>query len=199
MLQHLGEHEAAQQIEDAVFVTLEQGEAVTLDVARQTGNVESSTSTSGFADTVIKNLGRAPSVRYPTKSDGGPAVAPLPKPRWDARPAIVETTELVGVDIFTEHDADATTTGQALEVVAGPDFKLQFVSARGTLVYPTANANIDTVGWWRCRFVAADGGQVSDAAILSLVERVGAVMPWVHIQKLRLFEGAEGFTRAQGQ
>ena len=40
---------------------------------------------------------------------------------------------------------------------------------------------------------------VSDAAILSLIERVGGVMPWVHIQKLRLFEGEEGFTRAQGQ
>jgi isocitrate dehydrogenase len=200
MLKHLGEAEAAQKIEDAVFVTLEEGKSVTLDVARQAGNVEASTSTSGFADSIIENLGRAPSIRYPVKSDGAPAVAPQPKPRWDARPAIAATTELVGVDIFTEHDADAAATGQALEAVAGPDFKLQFVSARGTLVYPTANANIDTVGWWRCRFVAAEeGAPVTDAAILALIARVGEVMPWVHIQKLRLFEGEEGFTRAQGQ
>jgi len=200
MLKHLGEAEAAQKIEDAVFVTLEEGHSVTLDVARQAGNVEASTSTSGFADSIIENLGRAPSIRYPVKSDGAPAVAPDPKPRWDARPAIVGTTELVGVDIFTEHDADAATTGQALEAVAGPDFKLQFVSARGTLVYPATNSNIDTVGWWRCRFVAAaDGVAVTDSAILALIERVGAVMPWMHIQKLRLFEGEEGFTRAQGQ
>ena len=169
-------------------------------MARQAGNVEAATSTSGFADSVIENLGRTPSVRYPTKSDGGPAVAPASRPRWDARPAIVSSTELVGVDIFTEHDADATATGQKLEAIAGPDFKLQFVSARGTLVYPAANANIDTVGWWRCRFVPAEeGAAVTDAGILALVERVGAVMPWVHIQKLRLFEGEEGFTRAQGQ
>jgi len=200
MLQHLGEAEAAQKIEDAVFVTLEEGEAVTLDVARQSGDVERSVSTSGFADAIIENLGRAPSVRYPTKSDGAPSVTPAPRPRWDARPAIVSTTELVGVDIYTENDADPLATGQALEAVAGPEFKLQFVSARGTLVYPTINSNIDTVGWWRCRFVAADGGAaVTDQAILALIERVGAVMPWVHIQKLRLFEGEEGFTRAQGQ
>ena len=199
MLKHLGEAAAAQQIEDAVFATLEDG-AVTLDVARQAGNVESATSTSGFADSVIENLGKQPTVRYPVKSDGAPAVAPQPKPRWEARPAIVETTQLVGVDIFTEHDADATATGQKLETVAGPDFKLQFVSARGTLVYPAANANIDTVGWWRCRFVATeDGAEVSDEQILGLIARVGEVMPWVHIQKLRLFEGEEGFTRAQGQ
>jgi isocitrate dehydrogenase len=200
MLKHIGEAEAAQRIEDAVFVTLEEGQAMTLDVARQTGNVEQATSTSGFADSIMQNLGRAPSVRYPTKSDGGPVVPPQPRPRWEARPAIVSTTELVGVDIFTEHDADAAATGQALEAVAGPDFKLQFVSARGTLVYPAANANIDTVGWWRCRFVAAQAGaSVTDRAILDLIDRVGAVMPWVHVQKLRLFESEEGFTRAQGQ
>ena len=65
MLKHLGEAEAAQQIEDAVFVTLEEGKAVTLDVARQSGNVEASTSTSGFADAVIENLGRAPAHALP--------------------------------------------------------------------------------------------------------------------------------------
>jgi len=200
MLRYLGEAQAAQTVEDAVFVTLEEGKAVTLDVARQAGNVEQATSTSGFADSIIENLGRAPSVRYPTKSDGAPSTPLEPRPRWAARPAIVDTTQLVGVDIYAEHDADATATGRALEAVAGPDFKLQFVSARGTLVYPAANSNIDTVGWWRCRFVAAEEGAiVTDAGILGLIERVGAVMPWVHIQKLRLFEGEEGFTRAQGQ
>ena len=85
MLKHLGEPEAAQQIEDAVFVTLEEGKAVTLDVARQSGNVEASTSTSGFADTVIENLGRAPAHRYPTKSEP-PAQAPAPLARWEPRP-----------------------------------------------------------------------------------------------------------------
>ena len=200
MLKHLGESEAAQKIEDAVFVTLEEGQAVTLDVARQTGDVEQATSTSGFADAIIENLGRAPSVRYPVKSDGAPANPPASQPRWDARPAIVDSTETIGVDIYTENDATPAATGRALEAVAGPDFRLQFVSARGTLVYPVANSRIDTVGWWRCRFVAAaDGAAVTDAAILELVGRVGAVMPWVLIQKLRLFEGGEGFTRAQGQ
>ena len=200
MLQHIGEADAAQRIEDAVFVTLEEGEAVTLDVARQAGDVEQSTSTSGFADAIIENLGRAPTVRYPVKSDGAPATLPDPKPRWEARPAIADGTEVIGVDIYTEQDADPARVGGALEAVAGPDFALQFVSARGTLVYPVANPNIDTVGWWRCRFVAADEGTtVEDAAILGLLERVGAIMPWVHIQKLRTFDGEEGFTRAQGQ
>ncbi len=37
MLRHLGETAAAQQVEDAVFVTLEEGKAMTLDVARAAG------------------------------------------------------------------------------------------------------------------------------------------------------------------
>jgi isocitrate dehydrogenase len=199
MLRYLGEADAAQKIEDAVYVTLEQGDAVTLDVARQAGNVEKSTSTSGFADAIIANLGRAPSVRYPTKATA-PASVPEPLPRWEMRSAIADDTRLIGVDIYTEQDGEPAPVGQALEAIAGPDFKLQFVSARGTLVYPAASANIDTVGWWRCRFVAAeDGASVDDAAILGLLGRVGAAMPWVHVQKLRMFGDEEGFTRAQGQ
>ncbi len=199
MLRYLDEPAAAQRIEDALFVTLEEGQAVTLDVARQAGDVERATSTSGFADAIIDNLGRAPATRYPSKA-AAPATAPEPRPRWEARSAIAADTQLIGVDIFTEQDGDPTAVGRALEALAGPDFKLQFVSARGTLVYPAASANIDTVGWWRCRFVAAEeGATVDDAAILALLSRVASAMAWVHVQKLRLFGGEEGFTRAQGQ
>jgi isocitrate dehydrogenase len=199
MLKHLGEQDAAQRVEDAVFVTLEGG-AVTLDVARQTGDVERSTSTTGFTDAIIANLGRAPTTRYTTKSAGAPATAPVPVARWAARPAIDPATRLVGVDVFVEHDADSEATGRALESVARPDFRLEFIDSRGTVVYPAGSARIDTVGWWRCRFqVAEAGAEIGDAAILALLERVGGVMTWEHVQKLRVFEGEAGFTMAQGQ
>ncbi len=59
MLRHLGEADAAQRVEDAVFVTLEEGQAVTLDVARQQGDVEEAVSTTGYTDAIIANLGRS--------------------------------------------------------------------------------------------------------------------------------------------
>ena len=95
MLEHLGETEAAQEIEDAVFVTLEEGAAVTLDVARQAGDVEQATSTSGFADAIIANLGRAPATRYPSKANP-PAVAPEPLHRWPARRSVIARHAVAG-------------------------------------------------------------------------------------------------------
>jgi len=200
MLRHLGEASAAQHIEDAVFVTLEEGEAVTLDVARQAGDVEQSTSTSGFADAIIENLGRAPATTYERKSQGPPATLPEPRPRWELRTVDGPDTQVIGVDIYTEMDGAPEPIGQALEAAAGPEFRLLLVSARGTKVYPTGSSSTDTVGWWRCRFVAAqEGATVTDAAILALLGRVGERMPWAHVQKLRMFGEDEGFTRAQGQ
>jgi isocitrate dehydrogenase len=200
MLRHIGEPDAAQRIEDAVFVTLEEGEAVTLDVARQAGDVERSTSTSGFADAIIANLGRAPSTRYALKSQGAPATPPQPRPRWQVRSVAGDDVRLVGVDVYTEQDGEAEAVGRTLEEAAGPEFRLLLVSARGTVVYPAENSNIDTVAWWRCRFVAAEqGGSVDDAAILRLLGRIGERMPWVHVQKLRMYGDEEGYTRAQGQ
>ncbi len=199
MLKHLGEAEAAQMIEDAVFVTLEEGAAVTLDVARQAGDVEQATSTSGFADAIIANLGRAPVTRYPSKANP-PAVAPEPLHRWPARPVDPADTQLLGVDVYTEMDGDPQPVGKALDEAAGPEFRLLLMSARGTVVYPSGNPHTDTVAWWRCRFVAAEeGGTVDDAAILRLLARIGERMTWAHVQKLRIIEGETGFTKAQGQ
>jgi isocitrate dehydrogenase len=107
---------------------------------------------------------------------------------------------LVGVDVYTERDGDAEPLGRLLEGLAAPDFRLLLISTRGTVAYPESRADIDTVGWWRCRFVAAEeGGSVDDAAILALLARVAEHVPWMHVQKLRTYGEEEGFTRAQGQ
>ena len=137
MLRHLGEPEAAQRIEDAVLVTLEEGEAVTLDVARQTGDVEHATSTSGFADAIIANLGRGPSTRYPRRSQGAPAVPPAARPRWHGAQRGRRSTSASSAWTSTSsRTATGGRVGAALEAAAGPEFRLLFVSARGTVVYP---------------------------------------------------------------
>ena len=62
MLRHIGELDLADQVEDAVLATLEEGKALPQDVVRQQGgDVEAAVSTTGFTDAVIENLGRTPS------------------------------------------------------------------------------------------------------------------------------------------
>lgn len=199
MLRHLGEHQAAQRIEDAVNVTLEEGQAVTLDVARQQGDVEQSTSTSGFGDAVIGNLGRGPRQTY-GRGRTVPAAAPEPRARWSYAPSDrVVATELVGVDVYIESDDPPEVIGTLLRDAARADFHLAAVTSRGTIAWPAGAARIDGVGWWGARFVAADRASITDAEILGLLGRIGEHYRWMDVQKLTTFGAEEGFTRAQGE
>jgi isocitrate dehydrogenase len=201
MLRHIGETEAAKRIENAVLVTLEEGRAVTLDIARQAGDVEQATSTTGYTDAVIANLGRSPSTDYRRARVLPGGTAPVSPPRWSYAPADrAVATRLVGVDVYVEADVDPVALGVALDAFAEPEFQLQMISTRGTMVYPSTGARIDSVGWWSCRFVAIDDAtDIDDAAIRRLVGRIVTAYPWVSLEKLRVYGDAEGFTRAQGQ
>jgi isocitrate dehydrogenase len=200
MLRHLGEVDAARTFEDAVFVTLDEGRAVTLDVARQTGDVEEATSTSGFTDAIIANLGRTQAERLASRASP-PATPPASHPRWERRAIASQDARTVGVDVYAEADLEPAVLGRSLEALAGPDFRLELISARGTVVHPAENLRVDTVGWWRCRFrLLAPGDEAAnDAAIVGLLGRIGSRHSWMHVQKLRLFGSEEGYTRAQGQ
>ncbi len=203
MLRHVGESAAADTIEDAVLVTLEEGRAVTQDLARQTGgDVEQAASTSGFTDAIIASLGKQPTTVPPRAGSERPSGAAAPKPSWtygaDVSAAVPRAT--VGVDLFLETWDDAGAAGRALEALAGEALTLQMISSRGTMVYPETGLKPDSVGLLRARFVAREPGTgVSDADVAALVLRVGERFAWTHIEKLHVFAGADGFTKAQGQ
>ncbi len=203
MLRHVGEGAAADTIEDAVIVTLEEGKAVTQDLARQTGgDVEHAASTTGFTDSIIESLGKQPATVPPRTGAERPSGGTSPRPVWtygaEVSAAVRRTT--VGVDLFLETWEPADAAGAGLEALAGDGLRLQMISSRGTMVWPSTGLSPDSVGLLRARFVArADGAAVSDADITSLVGRVGEQFAWTHIEKLHVFAGEDGFTKAQGQ
>ncbi len=203
MLRHVGEAAAAASIEDAVLVTLEEGKAVTQDLARQTGgDVEHAASTTGFTDSIIANLGRRPATVPPRSDAVRPAVEPTPRQRWSygaaVSAAVPRTT--VGVDLFLESWAKPAEAGPELTALGGDALALQMVDSRGTMVYPDTGLNPDAVGVLRARFVArVDGAPVTDADIAALLGRVGERFAWTHVEKLHVFAGEDGFTKAQGQ
>jgi isocitrate dehydrogenase len=193
MLRYLGRFEAANAMENAILVALEEG-VHTADLARGKPAV----GTQGFADAVIARLGRrsdtwavrsAQPMRFPPPTS--PAVAVHAKERT-----------VVGCDVFTEWGGTAEALGHALEAaVSGSAMRLLMISNRGTQVYPaTGGAQTDAVDHWRCRFVPRDAAApVTDAHILELLARVGGTCPWMHVEKLQVFDGVDGFTKAQGQ
>ena len=204
MLRHLGETVAADRIEDAVLVTLEEGQAVTQDLARQTGgDVEHAASTTGFTDSIIANLGRRPATVPPRSDSQRPAVAPTPRPRW-----------AYGDGRLGRRPADHRRRGPLPRVLGARGgcrarrskrspataLVLEMVDSRGTMVYPHTGLNPDPVGVFRARYVArAQDAAVTDAEIAALLGRVGARFAWTHIEKLHVFAGEDGFTKAQGQ
>jgi isocitrate dehydrogenase len=203
MLRHIGETAAADRIEDAVLVTLEEGHATTQDLVRQTGgDVDTAASTTGFTDAVIANLGRSPAT-LKARRMGAADHAPAPLHAWSYGPEHYAAIErrTIGLDIFIETDSDAGRLGPELEGLAasGP-FELRFIESRGTKVYPSVGLSSDGVRLLRARFVTRDGGAAAERDLLALQGRVAERQPgWTHIEKLHVFNGADGFTKAQGE
>ncbi len=203
MLRHLGEGAAADRIEDAVLVTLEEGKAVTQDLARQTGgDVEQAASTSGFTDTIIGNLGRSPETVPSRTGSERPSGEASPRARWAYGPEVSAKVarRTIGADLFLECWEDAAAVGPVLEGLAGETLMLQMVESRGSMVWPSTGLTPDTVGVLRARFVARGEDQaVPDSELLALQERIGERFAWTHVEKLHVFDGEPGFTKAQGQ
>lgn len=191
MLRHLDEFAAAQAIENALMVTLEQG-VYTRDVS-PTGCV----STTAFTDRVIANLGRR-SERWHTRDHKALRITPLAAERDYVRPS---TRRTIGADVFVESALSPEELGKSLETLSADSaLRLKMISNRGTKVYPATGGMTDCVDHWRCRFVLRDSAAaLEDHALLALVGKIAGPHRWMHLEKLEEIDGAAGFTRAQGE
>jgi isocitrate dehydrogenase len=195
MLRHLGEFEAADKIEHALFVTLEEGKVKTGDVVGYDSG--KACTTTAFTEAIIANLGRRPSTIV-TRERRPLRMPVLPSDPVAVRPKV---RRCVGADVFVETGHLPNVLGPALEnLAAGSPFQLKMVSNRGTQVYPDRGTLIDCVDHYRCRFVLRNpDAEASDADLLDLVARVGRQYRWVHVEKLQEFDGQLGYTKAQGE
>lgn len=194
MLRHLGEFEAAAKIKNAVLFTLAEGKAQTFDI---TGSEERCATTTEYTDRIIRHLGDA------SPHWAGREYKPIQLPQVSEAPDLVkpEQRRVIGVDIFVEAGGTAEALGESLEQLAVESpLKLKMISNRGTKVYPPTGTLTDCVDHWRCRFVLRDGqGEVNDADVLDLLQRVASRHRWMHVEKLQEFNGQPGFTKAQGE
>jgi isocitrate dehydrogenase len=192
MLRHLDEFAAATDIEHAILVTLEQG-IRTRDILGDDGSV----STTAFTDTIISNLGKR-SEKWQVRE-----YKEIKMPQLPAIPNFVEaqSRRVIGADIFIESSLSADELGHSMESIAeGTSLHLKMISNRGTKVYTPTGAITDCVDQWRCRFMQNNAdGEISDADLLALIQKISSQHRWAHIEKLQEFNGEQAFTKAQGE
>jgi isocitrate dehydrogenase len=195
MLQHIGQTDVAENIHNAWLRTLEDG-MHTGEIASAEHTVET-VGTDGFAKAVVARLGRKPE-KLPVASYGegrmdmGLFVTKLP-PR--------QKKELVGVDVFLDWSESATPSALAKKLNAvqtgGPD--LSSIAVGGLKVWPYALEDHRIADHWCCRYMSADGEELTGgqiAALLAALYKAGFDV--VKTDNLYHFDGERGFSLAQG-
>lgn len=186
LLRQLGEGDAAEAVEHAVVLTLDQG-IRTPDVPGRGTPV----GTAVFADAVISNLGRKlPGWRSRARQ-------PVRLPARVLRPEPEAGLRLVGVDVLVE-------AGTVPEVLAarlaratdGTRLHLAALLDRGA-PYPSPGREPEPGGCLRARFLLRDPADpMPDADVLLLLARVAEQARWVHAEKLAELDGEPAYTPA---
>lgn len=194
MLRHIGEFEAADIIENALMVTLAKDKILTRDIA----GTQKAASTTEYTDAIIRNFGQKLEgwkIRHhkPIK------MTKLPESQAEIK---VKTRSINGIDLFLEAQNDIENMAKKLDLAAAPsNMKLKLISNRGVKVFPNDHGTeSDLTDCFRCRFIAkGDNRDISNADIMQLVTNVAKDYPWMHIEKLSMFDGVPGYSKAHGE
>jgi isocitrate dehydrogenase len=190
MLRHIGEGKAANDVEQAVLVALESG-IRTSDMI----GVQNPASTTEFTQVVISSLGKRSKVSPPRDYKK----VQLPPAIPGVNVVSATSRRLIGLDVYIESDLDPAKLAAVLELVAKPSpLKLQMITNRGAMVFPSSGRRVSLVDHFRCRFVLRDtAAALTDVEILALLGTIGARHRWMHIEKLQEFDGQPAFSKSQ--
>ena len=193
MLRHIGEFEAAELIEQALVVTLGVDKVYTRDVLGDAGSV----STTAFTQKIIDNFGR----KHPEWEEHPYKAIKMPVLTDSQKSIEVKTRGVNGIDLFIEAHNDLEGMGKKLTDVAGAaNMQLKLISNRGVKVFPNDyGTKPDLTDCFRCRFISKDGSDVNDNDIMKLVALVNTDYRWMHIEKLNVFDGVAGYSKAHGE
>lgn len=202
MLTHIGQGKVAQRIQQALYLTLEDG-IHTADIY----NPNSSTalvSTEDFAQAVIDRLDAAPGK---FKSSVFAESKPIQIPRYQRKQV---DKELVGCDVFIDWRGELPESiGNKLTSVSGGSMQLKMITNRGVKVFPGGFPETFCTDHWRCRFVsneAAPSGEgweypnLDFKEILSLQSEIAkAGFEVIKTENLYKFDGELAFSLGQGE
>ena len=194
MLNHIGQTEVAEKVQNAWLKTIEDG-IHTYDIFKE-GVSKQKVGTKEFAEAVIQNLGKNPSILSPV-SFAKDIVLNLPK--YVRQPA--KNKELVGVDLFVHwNGTDPNELAKILQSINTENKHLTMITNRGIKVWPEGFEETFCTDHWRCRYKPTNGRILYKNNIITLLAKaLDAKIDVVKTENLYEFDGKLGYSLGQGQ
>ena len=193
MLNHIGQTEVAEKVQNAWLTTMESG-IHTYDIYKE-GVSKQKVGTSEFADAVIANLGKTPQTLAEVTYDKG---KPLTIPRYERKDG--GKKELVGVDVFVDWAGNVNDLADKLQKLNANGVELTMVTNRGIKVWPEGFEETFCTDHWRCRYKATNGETVTKDHIVNILS--GAItegIDTIKTENLYTFDGERAYSLGQGQ
>jgi isocitrate dehydrogenase len=194
MLNHIGQTEVAEKVQNAWLKTLEDG-THTYDIFKE-GISKEKVGTKEFAKTVIFNLGKKPSILKSVSYSNNSA---LTLPKYKRRPAARK--DLVGVDLFV-HSTKNNPNELADEIkkIEANGLKLSMITNRGIKVWPDGFKETFCTDHWRCRFKPNENRGITKSEIIQLLSNaLTENIDVIKTENLYAFDGKPAFSLGQGQ
>jgi len=194
MLNHIGQTEIAEKVQNAWLKTIEDG-IHTYDIYKE-GISKEKVGTKEFAQAVIANLGKNPS-QLKQVSYAKDAVLNLPK--YAKKPA--KNKELVGVDLFIHwNGTDPNELAEKIKTIGTENKHLTMITNRGIKVWPDGFNETYCTDHWRCRFKPTNGKLIEKSQIITLLSNaLDAKIDVIKTENLYDFDGKAGYSLGQGQ
>ncbi|MCI5052006.1 MAG: NADP-dependent isocitrate dehydrogenase [Simkaniaceae bacterium] len=191
MLVYLGQTQVAMQIHNALLCTIEEG-VHTADIFSEEVSKEK-VGTKDFGRALIERLGQTPKqlkpAHYEKKNSGSLKYARQKQPT---------TRKLVGIDIFMYAEPDAEAfKGKVTQIET--KFNLEFISNRGTRIYPDGFPETFCVDHFRCRYLPTEiDATVKPEDLIELQKiLIKAGCDIIKTENLYTFDDAPGFSHAK--
>lgn len=194
MLNHIGQTDVAEKVQNAWLKTIEEG-IHTYDIFKE-GVSKQKVGTKEFAQAVIANLGNKPAifkaVSYANNSS-------LNLPKYKRRPAAKK--ELVGVDVFVHWPGlDPNELAEKVKKIETANVKLSMITNRGIKVWPEGFKETFCTDHWRCRFKPVEGTEINKAGIIELLQSaIKENIDTIKTENLYTFDGKAAYSLGQGQ
>ena len=194
MLNHIGQTEIAEKVQNAWLKTIEDG-IHTYDIFKD-GTSKQKVGTKEFAKAVIANLGQKPTILKPVSYANNSA---LNLPKYKRKPAAKK--ELVGVDIFVHwNGSNPNELAGKMKKLEMNGVKLSMITNRGIKVWPDGFKETFCTDHWRCRFKPMENSEINKSNIIELLKNaLNEGIDAIKTENLYSFDGKAAYSLGQGQ